>query len=237
MRVQDFIRILGEQPEDHFFAVTPDLEGTLRIVRRSLLAMQPACDVRVHDGSALQVAEAREVASDARRAPLGGSRRASVLVWRAERMPRDAAAMLLAPVEEAGGARFIFLASGEVPDHVEPLASRSVTVRLPFLSRRVVLGNVQALRLDARAADEADLWDGTLGGTLEALRCQATHARVREALGKGAGGYAALAELVGEAGFDAALRPSLLSEERAFLEARPGEDRRRLAAFLVARRA
>lgn len=232
MRVSQFLRLLREQPGANFFAATPDGDGMVVLVPRALEPVASPRNIHLLDGRALTVDGAREVAREAGMAPKGTDSHQHFVVRRSEELTGPCAGALLLAVEDAARARFVFVASHRTPE-VETLASRSTCVELPFLSRRAVLGNLQALRLDARAADEKDLWDGTLGGTAAAVRHAADHEAIRRAVASGPDGLADLHELVDSPAFDAAMEPVLNQEERDYVARAPGPSRRMLAAFLA----
>jgi hypothetical protein len=150
-------------------------------------------------------------------------------------------------VEDARWSRFIFQAQA-IPRKLLTLKSRSATVRLPFLAKDVVLANLKRLNHDAKTADELNLYDGTLAGTLRNLRIKDSLTAIRRELSKGPRGTAALfyRDEETDSGYltSNALRPAidtyLTPAETAFLREgagqEPSRDRRKIAIHLIASR-
>lgn len=121
-------------------------------------------------------------------------------------------------------------------------------MKLPFLTKDVILANLKGLNFDAKTADQLDLHDGTLSGTIRNLRMKDSLTSIRRELDKGARGLSALfyrdeetdsGPLTSNA-FRPALDPHLTPEEVAFLREgqgrEPSRDRRKIATYLVALR-
>lgn len=231
MTPAEFLRTLKARPTTHFYAVTPDGAGLALLVPRILRGIAAERDVRILDGSQLTVRDARRVAQEAGMSPVAGGPVTHFVVWRAHDLKPEAAGALLLAIEEAARGRFAFVAARDPRGALRPLASRCVLVRLPFLSKRAVLGNLQVLRLDARTADERDLWDGTLGGTLANLREEGDRRQILEALHRGMNGLADLVACAGSPVFDRVMREHLTEEERRFLDRESSPERRKLVAF------
>lgn len=98
---------------------------------------------------------------------------------------------MLKAVEEARFSRFIFQAQS-TPKKIHTLMSRSSTARLPFLTKKTVLGNMRAMNHDARTADQLDLYDGTLAGTIRGLSMKDSMIEIRRETTRGLRGLAAL---------------------------------------------
>ncbi len=232
MKVSQLLQLLREQPGTHFFVCTPDDEGMVTLVPRALEQVASTRNVRFLDAKALTVGEARQVAWEAAMAPEGTDRQRHFVVRRTEKLSAACVGALLLAVEEAARARFIFISTHRTPE-TETLASRSTCVELPFLSKKAVLGNLQALRQDAKAADEKNLWDGTLGGTAAAVRHARDHDLIRKAVEAGLAGFRDLYALVDSPAFDAAMEAVWSQAERDFVAEAPGPSRRMLATFLA----
>lgn len=230
MDAGEFLKAVREDPGTNYFVATPDGAGLVILLPRVLAKIAQPEDVRIVDGAVLRADEARSIAQEARMAPIGGSTHTHFVIRRADRLSESATGALLQASEESLRARFIFLGRSLRPD---TLASRSVRVRLPFLSKRAVLGNLQALRMDARAADEAGLWDGTLGGTARNVREGKAREQVRTALQRGVEGLNDVIHLAESPVFDRALAEYLEPAEHAFLQREASAARRGLLAFLV----
>lgn len=237
MTPAEFLKALREFPRTHFYAVTPDTAGMVRLIPRVLRATSAELDVRILDGASIKVEQARHLAQEAGMAPIAGSTVTHFVIWRAHMLSAPVAMALLYAVEEAARGRFVFVAGRSPREAQRSLASRCVLVPLPFLSRRAVLGNLQALREDARTAAEKDLWDGTLGGTLANIREEQTRRQILNALAQGMQGLSDLVAYAESSVFDRVLAGHLNEEERHFLERDSSPERRKLVAFhLLARR-
>ena len=237
MTPAEFLKALRENPRTHFYVVTPDGGGMVRLVPRILRAIAAAQDVRIVDGASLTVTLARRLAQEAGMAPVAGGAVTHFVIWRAETLGAAAAAALLYAVEESPRGRFVFVSSQIPQGALRPLASRCSRVSLPFLSKRAVLGNLQALREDARMAADKDLWDGTLGGTLANIREVNVRAQILAAIAQGMQGLPDLVAFADSPVFDRVLAEHLTAEERSFLERDSSPERRKLVAFsLLSRR-
>lgn len=232
MKHADFLRALVQQSAVNFYVVTSDDEGLAILIPRTLAKMASAGDILVKDAAGLTVSAARTLAHEAGLSPRDGSTRTHIVLRRMERLQPNCVGPLLMAAEESPFARFIFI-GGRIPARAATLASRSTVVHLPFLNRRSVMGNLQALGLDAKLADEEGHYDGTLGGTSRNLKQRADRAKILEALGRGLDGYEDLAGLADSPAFERTLEPLLRPEEVAFLRREGSEDRRRLVAFLA----
>lgn len=237
MTPAEFLKALRENPCTHYYVVTPDGDGMVRLIPRVLRAIAAEPDIRVLDSASVKIAKARRLAQEVGMAPVGGGRVTHFVIWRAHTLDAATAAALLYAVEEAARGRFVFVAGRSPRGAHRPLASRCVELTLPFLSKRAVLGNLQALREDARKAAEKDLWDGTLGGTLANIREEAARSRILDAVSHGIQGLADLLACTDSSTFDRVLESHLTEGERHFLERESSPERRALVAFhLLARR-
>lgn len=237
MTPAEFLKAVRAQPTQHFYVVTPDGAGLDLLLPRILNALASERDVRVMDAPQITVAQARGIAREVRMAPIGGSSRTHFLIRRAHLLPSASASALLLAVEEAQRGRLVFVAGQLTLPANKVLASRCRIVRLPFLSRAAVLGNLQALHLDARTADEKDLWDGTLGGTLTNIQEGDDRPAILDALHRGLPGLPDLLSHAETPAFDRVLREHMTAQERDFLGDTPTRARRALIAYtMLARR-
>lgn len=143
------------------------------------------------DAEGLSKDRAREIENEARAAPRGGSAWQTFFIYSLQKLPVESVGPLLKVTEDAKWSRFIFQAQ-TVPKKLYTLRSRSSVVSLPFLSKDVVLANLKGLNYDAKTADELDLYDGTIAGTIHNLRIKDALTAIRRELSKGARGIAAL---------------------------------------------
>ena len=168
---------------------------------------------------------------------MGSSDHSYFIIQSLQNLPTDSVGPLLKAVEEAKYSVFIFQAQ-TITRAVRTLLSRSILVKLPFMSKKVVLGNMQALHYDARTADELGLYDGTLSGTIRAVSMKDTMMGIRRDLRLGARGLGVTLsdDVVGSLAFDSAVGPLLKEEEFSYLKRDSSPDRRRLVVMLLADR-
>lgn len=236
MNPAEFLKAVRDRPATHFYSVTPDGGGMVLLLPGVLRKIAHERDIQVFDCARLTVTQARALAREAGMAPIGSSDVTHFVGWNTHLLGDTAAGALLLAIEEGKRGRFIFIADRDPGSGLRPLASRCVQIRLPFLAKRVVLGNLQALKHDARTADEKDLWDGTLGGTLANVRVAKEREAILAAVALGLRGLPELLEFSDSPAFDQILAGRLTEEERRFLEHESTPERRRLVAFqLLAR--
>lgn len=232
MNAAELLRAVGAGGS--YFVVTPDVGGMAMLLPRALRRSLAEEDVRVVPGT-MSVGEARHVSWEAGVAPVGGSEWTCFVVRDAERLHPQAAAALLMAVEESRYGCFVFLARRE-SGTTATLASRSTKVLLPYLPRKVVLGNLQAMRLDARGADAGGHWDGTLDGTLQNLREEKARSAIRAAVDRGLDGLQDLLHLAESPAFARAISEWATPGEVDYLGRSDSPERRGLVALLVAAR-
>jgi len=210
----------------------------LNLLLSNVLGKQAAQeDIHFHDAASITMEKARQVEREARLAPRGSSRFTHFYIYNLHNIPIGSAQPLLKVAEEAAYARFIFHAQS-LPRKVRTLMSRSVVVKLPFMSKAAVLANMKALSYDAKVADNLNLYDGTLQGTINALQMKDTLTGIRREIGRGQKGFPALMsqDTIGSLAFQAAVEPILSEEERSFLRMGDTPDRRRLVLFSATER-
>lgn len=228
MKIQDFLKMVAQPERTNIMAICPDELGLGLLLQGALNAQAVPEDVQFFDAEGITKEKARQIEAEARLAPRGGSRLNHFFVYSLQRLPADSAGPLLKAVEEARYSRFIFQAQS-TPRKIRTLMSRSSVVRLPFLSRRVVLGNMKALNHDAKTADQMNLYDGTLGGTIKALASKDTTAEIQREIRRGLRGLTVLfnPEVLNSLAFDTATHNFLTDRERRYLDrARNGEKQR-----------
>ena len=98
--------------------------------------------------------------------------------------------------------------------------SRAVVIRIPFLPKKTVLANMKAMNYDAKTADQLDLYNGTLSGTIKALAMKDAILEIKREAKRGLRGLAALfnPEILGGLAFDTATYDLLEKEETNFLD-------------------
>jgi len=231
------MKLLIEPGRVNFFIHAPDDLGLTLLLPKALLTIAGTDDIIVQDASILTRARAKEIEAETRRGPVTGAPLTQVYIHRLSEIPDDCVGTLLKTVEDARFARFIFQ-SQHITKKVMTLRSRSTSVELPFLSRNAVLANLRAQNLDARAADHANLWDGTLSGTIRALSMKDTLASFARETKQGKRGIPALMrdEMINSMAFSTAMQGLLTSREKRFLELSNTPARRRLVTFLAMER-
>jgi hypothetical protein len=228
MKLKELLKTIGDATKGNFFLVAPDNLGLEPFLARALRATTAPEDQHTYDATHLTKEKARQVEAEARRGPRGGSARSHFYLYRLQALPTDSVGVLLKAVEEARFARFTFQAQ-TTPRKLRTLMSRSMVHHLPFMSRTMVLGNLSALNLDAKQAEELSLWDGTLGGTQRILAIRDAYTALRREL-KAKSGMVLMADENLESGaFDAAVTTNLETAARRFLENGKTKARQKLA--------
>lgn len=191
-------------------------------------------DVNILDGAQLTKEKARQVEEEARRAPRAGSPLNHMFIYNLARIPNDSVGPLLKAVEEAKFTRFIFQTQVRTRG-LNTLASRSTVILLPFLSRKVVLGNMTVMNLDAKTADEQGLYDGTLSGTIKALNMRETAGALKREAGRGVRGLAYLytQEALDSIAFDPVMAQVMDKKEQAFLRRNKTRARQKVALYVA----
>jgi len=221
-------------PKTNYFVVCPDDLGLRMLVKIPLRKIATPKDVEFFAGKKFTKDKARKLERDARKAPSGGSKYQHFIITELQKIPTESVGPLLKVVEEARWSRFVFQAQ-HVPRRVRTLMSRSRVVRLPFLSRKVVLGNLRTLQYDAKTADERGFYDGTLEGTIKSLNMKDLVLELRKEVKKGMLSLPWLmtTEVVNSLAFRHAMYDFMTVGERGYLEVEDTEDRRRLVLYQV----
>lgn len=228
------MKLVGQPGRTNFFVIAPDDLGLSLFLQKILEGVAATGDVHFVPAESLSKEAARDLEKEARYAPRGSSALTHFYIWGSQKLPTDSVGPLLKAVEEAKYARFIFQSSRPCRK-LFTLMSRCQMVRLPFLSKKVVLGNLRAMSQDAKTADQLGLYDGTLQGTMRALQMKDTLMSIRRDLARGFRGLSAAMtqDVAGSLALMPALAPSLTREEWAYLNRNDGLDRRRVLLFLV----
>jgi hypothetical protein len=237
MQIKTFLGLVEKARRINFYVVCSDLLGLQLLLPKSLQTVVTPGDVHYLDASNVTKERARTLEKEARKAPAGSSRFNVFVIYSLQNLPPDSVGPLLKAVEEARYSIFIFQAQ-VIKRATRTLLSRSVLVNLPFFTKRSVLGNMQALNYDAKVADDLDLYDGTLSGTIRALGMKDTLLNIRRDLRLGQRGVPSIVtdDTVTSLAFDAAIGSLLNEEEVAFLGRGNSPDRKKLILTLVAER-
>lgn len=205
--------------------------GLSLLLQGALGAIAVPEDIVFHDASHVTKEKARQIEVEARLASRGGSELNHFFIYNLQNLPTNSTGPILKAVEESKYTRFIFQAQS-IPRKIRTLMSRSSVVRLPFLSKRVVLGNMKAMNHDARTADQLDLYDGTLAGTIKALAGKDAIIEIQREMKRGLRGLTAVfnPEVLNSLVFDIAIYNYMTEEERALLRAAKRLDKYRYAA-------
>jgi len=212
----------------NYLVVCPDELGLSLLLQGALKKIAVAEDIQFLDAENITKAKARQLEIDARSASRGGSDLNHFFIYRLQYLPTDSVGPILKAVEEAKYSRFIFQAQN-VPRKVRTLMSRSSVVRLPFLSKRVVLGNMKAMNHDARTADRMNLYDGTLGGTIKSLAGRDAIIGIQRDLKRGMRGLVGMynPDILNSLVFDVATYNYFTEEERRYLKMAKLKDKKR----------
>jgi len=238
MMIKDFLLLLGKGKRANYFVIAPDQLGLNLLLPKSLAKIAAREDIHFFNAADVTKEKARQIEKESRKAPVGSSDFTYFVISGLQNLPTDSVGPLLKAVEEARYAIFIFQAQA-LKRSVRTLLSRSILVKLPFLTKKVVLGNMQALHYDARTADENNLYDGTLSGTIRAVSTKDTTASIRRDMKLGIRGLPSTqeAETVNSLVFETAIGPFLNQKEIDFLRRESNQDRKRLVVFLASERA
>lgn len=237
MDLRGLLALLRKGGKVNYFVVCPDQLGLQLLLPRTLEQLAAKEDITYLQAENITREKARQLADEARKAPMAGSNHSFMCIAGMQRLPFDSAGALLKVVEEAKYTNFIFQAQ-TITKACRTLRSRSVVVHLPFLERKVVLGNLQAMNLDAQTAEDLNLYDGTLSGTAKALAMKDTVVGIRRELRRGSRGSLTLQtdEIVQSLALIPAIQPYLRREEDQFLKREDTPERRRLMLYLLAER-
>lgn len=237
MLLKTFLTLVEGGHKANYFIVAPDQLGLQLLLPKAFAKVVSIEDCHFYEASTITKEKARQIEKEARKAPSGSSDFSYFVISGLQNLNSQSVGPLLKAVEEAKYSVFFFQAQ-YIPKACRTLLSRSILVKLPFLSKKLVLANMQALHHDAKTADEQGLYDGTLSGTIRALAMKDTMSSIRRDIRLGVRGLPSTQsdDVVGSLAFEAAVMPMLSDKELAFLRRDSSPDRRRLALFLVAER-
>jgi hypothetical protein len=168
MKINSFFRLVVESSQSHLTVVCPESLGVNSSLRKVLNRISNHHDQIFVNAQGLTVSEAKDLINQTSFSPKGCSDRTHVFVFNTERISRLIVSILLKSVEESKCCRWIFQTS-YLREDVLPVFSRTKVCHIPFLSRKVVLANLQKSGKDASSVDELNLYDGTIDGTIEGL--------------------------------------------------------------------
>lgn len=214
--------------------VCPDDLGLSLLLQGALSPVANTEDIFFYDAGQITREKARQIEVETRFAPRGSSKLQHFFIYSLQKLPTMSVGPLLKTVEDAKYARFIFQAQS-APRKIHTLMSRCSTVRLPFLPKKTVLANLSSMNQDARTADENDLYDGTLAGTLKALSMKDTMAAIKREMKRGQRGMAAVysPEVLDSLAFAPATYGTFDENERRFLATGATVDRKKIALYLA----
>lgn len=238
MKISELFKLLNQRGRLNYFVVCPDTLGLLTFIQsQALNHISSKEDQHFYAARDITKEKARQIESDARMAPRGGSELQHFFIHGLQRLPTDSVGPLLKAVEDAKYSRFIFQAQS-IPRKIQTLMSRSSVAYLPFMSKAAVLANLKALKKDAKTADEMNLWDGTYDGTSDSLGMKDTLTRIRRDASQGTRGLAALFDegTLGSRAFEKATYELLNEQEKRFIQGPGSIDRKRIALYLASRR-
>lgn len=229
MKIQDFLRLVSQPGRRNYFVQCSDDLGIILLLQGALSGIAAADDISFYDAESVTKEKARQIEAEARLAPRGGSQLSHIYIYSLHKLPADSVGPLLKATEEARYSRFIFQAQS-TPAKIHTLMSRSSVVKLPFLSRKAVLGNLKAMNHDARTADQLGLYDGTLSGTIRALSMKDSMMELKRSLQQGFRGIAALyrPDVLTGLAFEPAVDQIMTPEEKAFMNRGLGDDKNTL---------
>lgn len=237
MKVQEFLTLVKKPGRTNYFVVCSDDLGLSFLLPKALLKVASSEDINTFNAAEMTKERARNLEKEARLAPRGSSEHTHFFITQMQKLPTDSVGPLLKAVEEAKYARFVFQAQS-VPRKIRTLMSRSSVVLLPFMPRLQVLVNLKTMHLDAKTAENLNLYDGTLEGTRKALQMKDTVMNIKREMAKGARGIAAIytPDILGSLAFDSATAEFLEEEEASFLKRSNSPERKKLALLVAMNR-
>lgn len=234
MKPSKVLALLKDRPSSNIYIQCADSLGMTQLVPQALAKAFSSLDVHVVNARGLTIERARQLEEEARLKPRGSSDRTHVFIYGMSSIPTASVGALLKIVEESPTTRFVFQGQQQlVKDRT--IRSRCTLVRVPYLSKKAVLANIQAMSLDAVKVEELGLWDGTLQGTIARLQAHSTLIGFTRELGLGSKGFLNLvsADMLGSQVFDTALADVLSEKEKRFISANPTANRKKLAIYVA----
>jgi len=231
MKIQSFLNLVSKPGRTNYMVICSNELGLSLLLQGALGAIAVPEDIQFYDAEHITKEKARQIEVDARLAARGGSELNHFFIYNLQNLPVNSTGPILKAVEESKYSRFIFQAQS-TPRKIHTLMSRSSVMRLPFLSKQVVLGNMKAMNHDARTADQLDLYDGTLAGTIRALSGKDAIIEIQREMKRGQRGLTAMfnPEVLKSLVFDVATYNYMDEEERALLRSAKVMDERRYSA-------
>ena len=231
MKIQQFLTMVSKPGRTNYLVVCSNELGISLLLQGALSAIAVPEDIEFHDASNITKEKARQIEVAARLASRGGSELNHFFIYNLQNLPTDSTGPLLKAVEEGKYSRFIFQTQS-IPRKIRTLMSRSSVVKLPFLSKAIVLGNMKALAHDARTADQLDLYDGTLAGTIRALAGKDAIVEIQREMKRGLRGLVGMynPEILKSLVFDVAMYNYLDDDERQMLQSAKNMSEQRYAA-------
>lgn len=238
MNLRELLVLLETKEKTNYFLLAPDNLGLSLLLPKVLEKKAAREDIHYLDAAEITKEKARQLEQEARKAPVGMSDYTWFVITGLQRLPAESSGPLLKVVEESKYACFIFQAQ-VIPRSLRTLLSRSMLIRLPFLTKRMVLGNMQSLYYDAQLANDLGLYDGTLMGTIRAVQMKDTMLSIKRELKRGSRGLLRLLdnELLNSTAFLPAVEGYLKPEEMAWLKRVDNPERRKLLLFVLSERA
>lgn len=238
MKVSLFLDLLKDTSRTNYYVECSDDLGLGDLITRSFKGKIAPEDVHRYSASEITMEKAHQIEKDSRLAP-SRSPINQFYIYKLQELSAASAAPLLKAVEEAKYSRFLFQAQVN-PRKIMTLRSRSTVIKLPFLTKSVVLANIKAKQLDAKAVDELNLYDGTLAGSIRNLNMKDATVEIKREYSKGARGLVALfnESIQSSNAFSHTIGKMMSKSELAFCaSASAGNlDRQRLATFLAVQR-
>ena len=133
--LKDLIKMVQNDVRANYFVVCPNSYGLSRILTKVLRKVAVEEDIKVIEASKLLVDAARGVANMTRMFSVGASKFNHIVILGMDRLPWGSEGPLLKVVEESATTRFYFQAP-EITKKLKTLASRSVVVYLPFMTKK-----------------------------------------------------------------------------------------------------
>lgn len=237
MKTSQFLKLVQQPGRTNLAAISSSNLGLTTLVPQALQKIAAQPDIYVYNAAGLTKEKVRQIGKESMLAPCGSSDLTHFLIYDLQFIAAQSVGPLLKAVEEAKYGRFIFQAQQHTK-RISTLLSRASVVRLPFLSEKVVLGNMKEMRLDAQAAHKMKLYDGTLGGTIEALGMRDMLMEVRREMKLGVRGLVTLLtdEYMNSLVFDKAIYDKVSKGERSYLGRQNDLTRKKLILYLITQR-
>lgn len=231
MKIQQFLNLVSKPGRTNYMVVCSNELGLSLLLQGALSVIAVPEDIEFHDAENITKEKARQIEAASRLASRGGSELNHFFIYNLHNLPTSSTGPILKAVEESKYSRFIFQAQ-TIPRKIYTLMSRSSVVRLPFLSKAIVLGNMKAMNYDARTADQLNLYDGTLAGTIKALTGKDAIIEIHREMKRGLRGLLVMynPEILNSLVFESATYNFMFDEEKELLRRAKKMDKRRYAS-------